>query len=96
MMINLHCSIVGSISNNEQKIKVLRCPSSGWRTSEFSSAWQMLQQSAMKLGVLPAESSRRQRWRRRWVLFLFTGRQASGRQQISGAVCWPQMKLACS
>jgi len=40
----------------------------------------------MKLGVLLAESSRRLRWRRRslWrrVLFLFSGWQASGLQQI--------------
>ena len=60
----------------------------------------MLQQSAMKLIVLPAESSRRLRWRRRslWrqVLFLFSGRQASGLQQISGAVCWPRMRPARS
>ena len=69
-------------------------------TSEFSSVWQTPQQPAMKLGVLPAESSWRLRWRRRslWrqVLFLFSGRQGSGLQQISGAVCWPQIRPARS
>jgi len=38
------------------------------KTSEFSSAWQTLQQSAMKLGVLPSESSR---WRSLWRRVLF-------------------------